>query len=225
MIGSAKRAPIDVVADWLQKRSEPTLLALDAPLGWPAPLARALQSHAAGDAFDVEAHNLFRRETDRYIRRTIGKQSLDVGADRIARTAFAALELIAGLRKRTKREIPLAWTTEFSGIRVIEVYPAATLIAHGIDPSGYKAKNGESERVRVLDAIHALVTVDTEIPCLSYASDGLDAVICVLAACDFLSGLALSPDPGWPVKREGWVWFRDPNAQQVHAADARTSRG
>ena len=224
-VGSVKRTPLDTVANWLQERPGPTLLALDAPLGWPAPLAHALQSHAAGEAFDVEAHDLFRRETDRYIRRVIGKQSLDVGADRIARTAFAALELLAGLRRRLDCHIPLAWDAKLSGTQAIEVYPVATLIAHGIDPTGYKSKTGESERRRVLDAVRSLVTIETEIPGISKASDGLDAAICALAACDFLSGMALSPKEGWPVGREGWVWFRDPNAQQVHAADARTSRG
>lgn len=224
-IGSAKRPPLDVVAHWVEQRPGPTLLALDAPLGWPAPLARALQSHAAGESFDVEAHDLFRRETDRYIRRVIGKQSLDVGADRIARTAFAALELITGLRRQLNSRIPLAWGPEVSGTQVIEVYPAATLIAHKIDPTGYKSKNGESERRRVLDTICSLVRINTEIPRISNASDGLDAAICVLAACDFLSGTALSPEREWPVEREGWVWFRDPNAQQIHAAETRTSRG
>lgn len=225
VIGSAKRPPLDVVAGWVKERSGEMLVALDAPLGWPEPLARALQSHSAGESFDVEAHALFRRETDRYIRCVIGKQSLDVGADRIARTAFAALDLISRLRRRLNCHIPLAWDPKFSGIQAIEVYPAATLIAHGIDPTGYKSRNGASERRRVLDAIRTLVYIDTEVPRISNSSDGLDAIICVLAACDFLSGMALPPEQDWPVEREGWVWFRDPNARQIHAADARTSSG
>ena len=210
--GLVKRPPLDVIAGWIEEMPGPTLLALDAPLGWPAPLAHALQSHAAGEAFDVEANDLFRRATDRYIRRVIGKQSLDVGADRIARTAYAALELIAGLRRRLNCHIPLAWDPKFSGTRAIEVYPVATLIVHGIDPTGYKSKNGDSERRRVLDALRALVNIDTDVPRISHTSDGLDAAICVLAGCDFLSGMALSPERDWPVEREGWVWFRDPNA-------------
>lgn len=224
-IGSTKRPPLDVVARWVEERPGPTLLALDAPLGWPAPLARALQSHAAGEGFDVQAHDLFRRETDRYIRRVIGKQSLDVGADRIARTAFAALELISELRRRLNCDIPLAWNPEVSGTRAIEVYPAATLIAHGIDPTGYKSRTGEPDRRRILCAIRSLLSIHTEVPRMSSASDGLDAAICVLAACDFLSGMALSPERDWPVEREGWVWFRNPDAQKLHAANVRALRG
>ena len=211
-IGSAKQAPVDTVADWLRERSGPVLLAMDAPLGWPEPLARVLHTHAAGDAIDVEANVLFRRETDRFIHRKIGKQSLDVGADRIARTAFAALELIAGLRNRLNRQITTAWEPEFSDTRAIEVYPAATLIAHGISPTGYKSKNGELERRRILNSLSQLIRIDDEIPQISNASDGLDAAICVLAACDFLSGQAFYPEKDWPVKKEGWVWVRDPDA-------------
>ena len=42
------------------------------------------------------------------VRDRIGKQSLDVGADRIARTAHAALQLLHELRGRLGKPIPLA---------------------------------------------------------------------------------------------------------------------
>jgi|LSQX01.1.fsa_nt_gb hypothetical protein len=37
--------------------------------------------HLAGEAININSNPLFRRETDRFIRRNIGKQSLAVGAD------------------------------------------------------------------------------------------------------------------------------------------------
>ena len=211
-MGSSKSLPVDVVTEWVEDSTQPTLFALDAPLGWPAPLARALQNHVAGEMLEAKAHNLFRRATDRYVREITGKQSLDVGADRIARTAYAALKLIHDLRQRLNSPIPLAWYPELSCHHAIEVYPAATLIAHGIETRGYKAANGWRERERIVDAMRSRIGVDLEIPGIKKRSDGLDAVICVLAAVDFLSGRALPPDAHSPVEKEGWIWFRNPHA-------------
>ena len=67
-----------------------TLLAIDAPFGWPVSLEESLQGHKAGDVIAQDANTLFRRETDIFIKKHINKQPLDVGADRIARTAWAA---------------------------------------------------------------------------------------------------------------------------------------
>jgi predicted RNase H-like nuclease len=105
----------------------PTLLAIDAPLGWPALLGTALAGHRAGQVLPDEANQLFRRTTDLAIR-TI-KQPLDTGADRIARTAHQALKILAELAGELGQpEIPLAWSPQLSrGVWAIEVHPAATL--------------------------------------------------------------------------------------------------
>lgn len=213
-IGSESQTPVDVLVKWIKANSGPVLLAIDAPLGWPESLGIALKSHEAGNAFNVDANSLFRRTTDRYIRENLKKQSLDVGADRIARTAFAAVDLLNGLRKRLRSPIPLAWDPKVSGISVIEVYPAATLKALAVDARGYKseADNGERARKRVLQAMSAHIDVKTKVPDISKKSDGLDAAICVLAGCDFLSGSGLTPEPKFPVQKEGWIWVRKPNS-------------
>jgi hypothetical protein len=55
---------------------EPVLLALDAPLGWPQPLATALKDHAAGEPLDPGIHGtnrLFRRATDVFVEATLKK--------------------------------------------------------------------------------------------------------------------------------------------------------
>ena len=209
-MGSSTTLPIDVVTKWIERSTQPTLFAIDAPLGWPVPLARALQNHVAGEMLEAQADDLFRRATDRYVREITGKQPLDVGADRIARTAYAALKLIHDLRQRLGRPIPLAWYPELSCHSVIEVYPAATLIAHGIETTGYKAENGWRERERIAVEMRSRIGIDIEIPGIKKRSDGLDAVICVLAAVDFLSGAALPPEANCPVEKEGWIWFRNP---------------
>lgn len=99
--------PVSAVLAQLLSPGRRLLVGLDAPLGWPAPMAELLPRHAAGDAVGYGANELFRRHTDRVVRERIGKQPLDVGADRIARTAVAALELLAELRERTGRRIPV----------------------------------------------------------------------------------------------------------------------
>lgn len=73
---------------------------------------------------------------------------LDVGADRIARTATAALSLLAQIRVLTKQAIPLAWSPEIAKHSAIEVYPAGTLTAYGLPNGGYKDKSAEHRRVR-----------------------------------------------------------------------------
>jgi hypothetical protein len=108
---SRDQPAMQTIGEWITTREHTqTLLAIDAPLGWPAALGEALAGHQAGDAISVGAHDLFRRDTDRFIKRTLGKQALDVGADRIARTAHAALGLLGELRRRLGDAIPLAWT-------------------------------------------------------------------------------------------------------------------
>ncbi len=79
----------------------PILLAIDAPLGWPEPMATALETHRAGEALSLDPTTDFARETDRFVREEAGLRPLDVGADRIARTAAAALALIARLRQES----------------------------------------------------------------------------------------------------------------------------
>jgi hypothetical protein len=74
------------------------LIAIDAPLGWPAGAGEAFTAHRAGDSIPIEADALFRRETDRFVYRLLGQTPLEVGADKIARTALAALSFLGDLR-------------------------------------------------------------------------------------------------------------------------------
>jgi hypothetical protein len=52
-------------------------------------MGRCLTNHRAGQSIEVSPNEFLRRETDRSIHRRLGKRLLDVGADRIARTAHA----------------------------------------------------------------------------------------------------------------------------------------
>ncbi len=99
-VGSSDADIIDIVRGCIQYGGR-TLLALDAPLGWPEPLGRSLIGHRAGEHIDTSAHDLFRRETDRFVKKVYNLQPLDVGADRIARTAHTALNLLHTVRQKT----------------------------------------------------------------------------------------------------------------------------
>jgi len=207
--GSRHVPPIQTILNWLTPKS-PTLIALDAPLGWPVGLSTALFHHEAGQAIATLPNQLFRRETDAFIRELVDKQSLDVGADRIARTAYAALKLLGELRATIDESIPLAWQHQLdAGISAIEVYPAATLRSHG-----FLKSNAATESISVEQAILSFIGTrmarkDTHEITSRHA---VDAAVCVLAGADFLQGNAVAPLNMQTAYKEGWIWTKQPES-------------
>jgi len=190
-------------------REARTLIAIDAPLGWPRPMSRALADHIAGDEIAVAANEMFRRTTDRHIYTTLGKTSLDVGADRIARTAHAALRFLGELRRELHLPIPLAWSSTFSDtVAAIEVYPAATLLGHGIRASGYKQNGQDRERREIVERLSGLAKLPADTASMERNADVLDAAMCLVAAADFLAGRAVAPTDADVAASEGWIWTR-----------------
>jgi hypothetical protein len=146
LVGESWPAIDEQVACWA---TGATLLALDAPLGWPAPLADSLHTHQAGAELAPTANALFRRATDDMVAEHLGKRPLDVGSDRIARTAHGALSFLTRLRERVDAPIPLAWDPgAIEGIATIEVYPAGTLATRNLPHSGYKGPTDRSAALR-----------------------------------------------------------------------------
>ncbi len=205
----------------------PILLALDAPLGWPASLGPALVAHTAGNRIAMEANNLFRRRTDAYVKEKLDRQSLDVGADRIARTAHSALRLLNDLAERPATQIPLAWEPQIKGLMAIEVYPAATLAAYGIPARAYKDLNSHPARRAILERLENLVALRDVSDLLLRNADALDSVICALAGADFLRGDAQPPDDPTLAAKEGWIWTRlcTPASGQLARAARALPRG
>jgi predicted RNase H-like nuclease len=203
------------VADWIAEqlpKDQPALLALDAPLGWPTALGSELFVHWAGMPLGTRPDCLFSRLTDRMIRQTLGKRPLEVGANLIARTAHSALSLLQNLREKTGLALPLAW--EPGAIRetsAIEVYPAATLIVHGINVQGYKKPNASAVRGKLLERLSDHVEIAEDRGLLESNHDALDAAICVLAAWDFLQRKCIQPTDLETARKEGWIWVRHPN--------------
>lgn len=211
--------PVTEISRWIADGPPSVLIAVDAPLGWPAELGEALARHRAGLSLGIpraESARLFRRRTDIEIKARLGKQPLDVGADRIARTAHSILcnlSEISSLRG-TPNGFELAWHPQIgSGCRVIEVYPAATLVALGGTSAGYKKKGTDIRAARgvILDQLRPEIALDVPDEGLLENDDILDATVCVLAGFDFLRGLALGPgeDEVEIALKEGWIWCRD----------------
>jgi len=208
ILGGGRISIADIIAGWLSDAQE-ALIALDAPLGWPKALGTALYTHAAGDPIRVEPNRLFRRETDLFVKRKIGKQPLDVGADRIARTAQSALNLLDEIRELTGQAIPLAWKPGgLSGVSAIEVYPAATLITHDLQVRGYKRADGQQARRELVNKLRGHISLPADVSILENSDDALDAAVCVLAGADFLRGEVYEPRDLELAKKEGWIWVQ-----------------
>ena len=206
---------VQIISSWL-KSSERTLIALDAPLGWPQAMGTNLVTHKAGTVIDVESNTMFRRHTDWFIKHKLNKQSLDVGSNLIARTALFALKLIESIRKETGKQIPLAWSPKFSAsCAAIEVYPAATLEARGISSKGYKKSTPDKpspleRRREILGLLDGEFQVEFDEEMVVANDDNLDAVLCLLAAADFLRDKAYKPSPDMKrtVEKESWIWVK-----------------
>jgi len=192
---SNSRPPALVAEEWLQGCDE-VLIALDAPLGWPHALGEELSIHQAGMPLAERADRLFARETDRAIAERLGKRPLEVGANLIARTAVAALALLEQLGQMTERTIPLAWSPRDRGPwSAIEVYPAATRIAHEAPDHGGS-----------LEGLEALLDCSGVSLAVLACADAADACVCALAAADFLLERAVPPTDLEVARREGWIW-------------------
>ncbi len=206
--GTIKRN--NAIVEALALADGPALLAIDAPLGWPDGLRFGLHGHAAGQHFEVGKELTFRRRTEIVLRSDRYRASpLEVGADRIARAAHEALSVLNELRTVTRLPLPLVWTPGGNGVGVIEVYPAATLRAHGMPSKGYKLP----EQIGVRRQIAA--KIDWRLAGLNARCDGnadeFDACLCLLAALDFVNGECLAPPDEFKevIAREGWIWVRE----------------
>lgn len=201
------------IARWINDRTR-VLLAIDAPLGWPEPLGSSLFKHQAGEYISAEPNKIFSRLTDRKVKALTTKKPLDVGADRIARTAHAALKIVEELRStKQDRKIEMCWNQEKpdADISMIEVYPAATLLMCGLPAEKYKNEDQSAERKKILDGLRRMIRIeDGQATRMILNADILDAVVCTVAGADFLNGYCVAPDEKEvnTAKKEGWIWVR-----------------
>lgn len=202
-----------LLARWARE-FEPKIYALDAPLGWPGALGGTLHNHDAGDGVGPTSHELFRRRTDDFVYARLRKRPLEVGADRIARAAVTTLKALEQLRAETGLAVPLLWEPKVPPAPgAIEVYPAATLLARGLDLKGYKGRRTEHRqaRERLVRRLSGHLNLEVDAAALAATDHALDAAVCVLAAADFARGWAHGPgdEDETIVRKEGWIWFAD----------------
>ncbi len=193
---------------------ERALIAVDAPLGWPDGLKKLLLGHEAGmlppEGLAKDAS--FRRHTENQVRKV--KIPLEVAADRIARAAFEALCVLKELRTVSKLPLPLAWSPEFTGAASIEVYPGATLAVRMLARAKYKLTEDVSGREQIAKSLvdGGLVEALPAEPLRRALqnADVLDAILCMVAARDFLMGECEPPSSEHidQARREGWIWVR-----------------
>ena len=210
-VAAAQKDPLAQIMEWVDW-SQPVLVAMDAPLGWPAPMAAELAQHRPGDAIQTRPNDFFRRHTDRRIHEVLQKVPLDVGADRIARAAHGALGLLASIRRESGCAIPLIWEPPAAQAGVIEVYPAGTLKVHGLPFGGYKSADPKQAAVRleIAEILSGMLTLPDD-PIITANADALDAVVCVLSGLDFLDAVCIEPGEDREVaEKEGWIWVKDP---------------
>ncbi len=207
-VSKSEQQPIDVISE-MARGKKPLLFAFDAPLGWPREMAHVLHEHKAGEPIHVDSDSLFNRETELFIRKIIGKKPLEIGADRIARTAKWTLDLLDWSRKELNYDIPLSWDhNEILPASAIEIYPAATLLSRKIKMRGYKRKENIKKREEILEQLKTYINIETDKKEITKTSHTIDAVICVLAASDFLRGDCIPPPDKFSVEKEGWIWIR-----------------
>ena len=234
-MGSNRLRPASQICEWISDDS-PTLIALDAPLGWPDSFGNKLTRHKAGQPIKGTClETFFNRETDRivhkYVNKCKGNKPFEVGADKIARASFVALEIIENVRRSQKREkldvlvsrprnLPNRKIPSLKkGAQAIEVYPAATLKMYGYTYEGYK-KNSEKNkqnREKILDSLSGYFQSgikECHRDCMLKKADALDAVVCILAGLDFLKGKARGPESALErtrAEKEGWIWVKRSN--------------
>ena len=209
------------------------IVALDAPLGWPAPLAHALSDHQAGEPLRPDSNTLFRRRTDKVVQRILGKRPLEVGADRIARAAVTALLVLDELRAELGLVLPVAidqpdgatsgGRSTRSGDRAccgvsLEVYPAALLIQAGLPSRLYKRSEQRATRAVILEGLVQVVPEARGLPtqitetALAHA-DAMDALLCVVTGWLYREGRCIGPEVEVApaglniIRREGWIWL------------------
>tara|TARA_B100000965_G_C19581202_1_gene753622 strand:+ start:974 stop:1801 length:828 start_codon:yes stop_codon:yes gene_type:complete len=205
-----------------------SVIAVDIPFGWPSSFRSFVSKWQPGDVHcseSVPSSDTFRyRATDLRIRRELGKHPLSVSADRIALGTRKWLELVQGNPHWLRRIDTGDKVPDGPGAPLIEVYPAASILAFGDSIEGYKSDPEVRE-----DLVRRLVgrfkvsfgECSREEGVRRIASEGrdsdkTDAFVAALSGLVYLGLL-----PSWVIERpqgesaiaaraEGWIFYPVP---------------
>jgi predicted nuclease with RNAse H fold len=197
---------------------------IDCPLGWPVKFIRFITSHDSGHvalqpgvAGREWRRALSYRVTDLRARQ-LGLQPLSVSTDRIGVTAMRC----AGLMSRLAA---MGEPVDRTGAgRVVEVYPAASLLRWGFNYRGYKQQKG----VEALDAL--VEALQAALPWLDFGAfedecrtsdDVFDAVVSALTARAAAIGkVEAIPDASLDAAAvEGWIALPTDDIGALQPAD------
>lgn len=197
----------------------PTLLAFDAPLGWPVAMRQALAEGVAGSVAGVpdDASHMFRRITDRFVARETHKVPQSVGASLVARLTHTALRLIHMIEEECREHnismatAPMSRHDSFrQDVHLIEVYPALVgPLFLDAQSHGFKNWSGVSDKLKKFreenwDIVAQRLEERLQTDCASWTDEvvndtkrlhdhGLDAILCAWTAWRFLQGKCVSP--------------------------------
>jgi predicted nuclease with RNAse H fold len=202
----------------LVKNEELTCISVDIPFGWPSEFSefiRDWQPKIRAFGIKVPSGPKFRyRVTEEVVTREANKLPLSVSSDRIAVGALAWARISDELS--LAGQIDVEGQGNLSEPKIIEVYPAATMKALGIDITDYKKHR--SVRMRVLRDLLAAFYVDgvNEDQMLGDRekdSDEIDSLVSAMTGVYYLE-----MQNGWNVRKpqgeeiaaarqEGWIFF------------------
>jgi predicted nuclease with RNAse H fold len=185
---------------------------IDCPLGWPREFVDFITRHQ-DDQVEIQAdevpadwrRRLAYRVTDLRVKNMVpGIQGLSVSSDRIGVTTMRCAALQSQLAKAGE---PI--DRSGSG-RVVEVYPAASLVQWGFRHRGYKGPKGTQRRGELIDELQVrapwLNLGPFEAACRA-SDDALDAILSSMTARAAALGLTDSPTPDVSLvaASEGWI--------------------
>lgn len=174
---------------------------MDVPFGWPTPFVAAIAAHARLQEWPKSPiHQLRFRATDHHVRLLTGKWPLSVSTDRIGIPALRAAAIFSEL---SRNSAPIDRAGEG---RLVEVYPAASLVRWGY------AKTGKKEYATFapvfLETVSDWLTVSAPFKAtLTACRDAFDALIASLTARACATGHCegIPPEHVDSAKTEGWI--------------------
>jgi predicted nuclease with RNAse H fold len=200
---------------------------IDAPFSWPVGFREALAGHGRDGGWPSDwrdpRHQF--RATDLFVA-ACARRPLSVSTNLIGVTAMRAARLLHEVGEARGRRLDIAGAD-----RVVEVYPAGTLVAwggrgHGLDPQGYKNGPHAAERRAALARAlldRAWLGAGDPIRAACERSDHvLDAIVAALATRAAARGLTRPPETAGqralaPV--EGWIHMPVPGSLDVLAGE------
>ena len=199
----------------------------DCPLGWPSAFVDFVAKHQVRVADEIpDKISLMKRRTDLRVTELVADHTtpsirltpLSVSSDRIAVPAWRMAHL--------EQQLSADAHPDRSGSgSIVEVYPAAALAVWKLPHRGYKGRDGENVREKIVAGIDHragnLLDIDDFYAELCASDHLLDALISALVAVAVATGQCVtdsgprSPEEEDLAGAEGWIWLPDPDLTQI----------